>query len=42
MFESIKREIERIAGGSRKIDDELKYSFLIVLLAVIHFFFSIF
>lgn len=42
MFESIKKEIERIAGGSRKIDDELKYSFLIVLLAVIHFFFSIF
>lgn len=42
MFETFKNEITRIAKGSRKIDDELKYSFLIALLAVIHLFFSLF
>lgn len=42
MFESFKKEIIRIAKGSRKIDDGLKYSFLIALLAVIHLFFSVF
>ncbi|MBD5545110.1 MAG: GGDEF domain-containing protein [Lachnospiraceae bacterium] len=42
MLGHTKKEKERIAADSRKIDDELKYSFFILLLAVIHLFFSVF
>lgn len=42
MFETFKNVINKITKGSRKIDDELKYSFLIALLAVIHLSFSVF
>lgn len=42
MFKYILQEIKRILNGSRKLDDDLKYSFLIILLALIHLFFTAF